>query len=93
MRTEYAGLIDEKFLGQTVTLYGWAHRRRDHGGVIFIDLRDREGLVQIVCDPDRPDVFETADKVRNEFVVEVFSEFIEIYIGSMKSPQFDYTCL
>ena len=63
--------IDEKFLGQTVTLYGWAHRRRDHGGVIFIDLRDREGLVQIVCDPDRPDVFETADKVRNEFVVEV----------------------
>jgi len=54
MRTEYAGLIDEKFLGQTVTLYGWAHRRRDHGGVIFIDLRDREGLVQIVCDPDRP---------------------------------------
>ena len=71
MRTEYAGLIDEKFLGQTVTLYGWAHRRRDHGGVIFIDLRDREGLVQIVCDPDRPDVFETADKVRNEFVVEV----------------------
>ena len=52
MRTEYAGLIDEKFLGQTVTLYGWAHRRRDHGGVIFIDLRDREGLVQIVCDPD-----------------------------------------
>lgn len=57
--------------GQTVTLYGWAHRRRDHGGVIFIDLRDREGLVQIVCDPDRPDVFETADKVRNEFVVEV----------------------
>ena len=50
MRTEYAGLIDEKFLGQTVTLYGWAHRRRDHGGVIFIDLRDREGLVQIVCD-------------------------------------------
>ena len=71
MRTEYAGLIDEKFLGQTVTLYGWAHRRRDHGGVIFIALRDREGLVQIVCDPDRPDVFETADKVRNEFVVEV----------------------
>ena len=76
MRTEYAGLIDEKFLGQTVTLYGWAHRRRDHGGVIFIDLRDREGLVQIVCDPDRPDVFETADKVRNEFVVEVKGWFV-----------------
>ena len=48
MRTEYAGLIDDKFIGKTVTLYGWAHRRRDHGGVIFIDLRDREGLVQVV---------------------------------------------
>ena len=71
MRTEYAGLIDDKFIGKTVTLYGWAHRRRDHGGVIFIDLRDREGLVQVVCDPDRPDVFETADKVRNEYVIEV----------------------
>lgn len=71
MRTQYSGLIDDKYIGQTVTLYGWAHRRRDHGGVIFIDLRDREGLVQIVCDPDRPEVFETADKVRNEFVLEV----------------------
>lgn len=69
MRTQYSGLIDDKYIGQTVTLYGWAHRRRDHGGVIFIDLRDREGLVQIVCDPDRPEVFETADKVRNEFVL------------------------
>jgi len=71
MRTQYAGLIDESYIGQTVTLYGWVHRRRDHGGVIFIDLRDREGLVQIVCDPDRPDVFSTADKVRNEYVLEV----------------------
>ena len=53
MRTEYCGLTDTRFLGQTVTLFGWAHRRRDHGGVIFIDLRDREGLVQVVCDPDR----------------------------------------
>ena len=53
MRTEYAGLVDAKFVGQTVTLFGWVHRRRDHGGVIFIDLRDREGLVQVVCDPDR----------------------------------------
>ncbi len=51
MRTVYSGLVDEKLIGQTVTLYGWAHRRRDHGGVIFIDLRDREGLVQVVCDP------------------------------------------
>ncbi|HIU85178.1 MAG TPA: aspartate--tRNA ligase, partial [Candidatus Aphodousia gallistercoris] len=71
MRTEYAGLISEKFIGQTVTLYGWAHRRRDHGGVIFIDLRDREGLVQVVCDPDRPDVFATAESVRNEYCLKV----------------------
>jgi aspartyl-tRNA synthetase len=71
MRTQYAGLIDDSYIGQTVTLYGWVHRRRDHGGVIFIDLRDREGLVQIVCDPDRPEVFATADKVRNEYVLEV----------------------
>ena len=71
MRTEYAGLINEKFIGQTVTLYGWAHRRRDHGGVIFIDLRDREGLLQVVCDPDRPDVFATAEAVRNEYCLKV----------------------
>lgn len=71
MRTEYCGLINESFIGQTVTLYGWAHRRRDHGGVIFIDLRDREGLVQVVCDPDHPEVFATADAVRNEFCLKV----------------------
>ena len=71
MRTEYTGLINEKFIGQTVTLYGWAHRRRDHGGVIFIDLRDREGLLQIVCDPDTPEVFKTADAVRNEYCLKV----------------------
>lgn len=71
MRTVYSGLVDEKFIGQTVTLYGWVHRRRDHGGVIFIDLRDREGLVQVVCDPDRPYVFQTADKVRNEYCLKV----------------------
>lgn len=71
MRTNYCGLIDEKYIGQTVTLYGWAHRRRDHGGVIFIDLRDREGLVQIVCDPDRPDVFAAAEKIRNEYCLKL----------------------
>jgi len=71
MRTEYCGLIDTRFLGQAVTLYGWAHRRRDHGGVIFIDLRDREGLVQVVSDPDRKETFAIADKVRNEFVLRV----------------------
>ncbi|MEY4748997.1 MAG: hypothetical protein RIQ60_1211 [Pseudomonadota bacterium] len=71
MRTTYAGLVSEALLGQTVTLMGWAHRRRDHGGVIFIDLRDREGLVQIVCDPDRPDMFKAAEGVRNEFCLKV----------------------
>jgi aspartyl-tRNA synthetase len=71
MRTTYCGLVSEALLGQTVTLMGWAHRRRDHGGVIFIDLRDREGLVQVVCDPDRPEMFVTAEGVRNEFCLKV----------------------
>jgi aspartyl-tRNA synthetase len=71
MRTTYCGLVSEALMGQTVTLMGWAHRRRDHGGVIFIDLRDREGVVQIVCDPDRPDMFKTAEGVRNEFCLKV----------------------
>ena len=71
MRTSYCGLVSETLLGQTVTLMGWAHRRRDHGGVIFIDLRDREGLVQIVCDPDRADMFKVAEGVRNEFCLKV----------------------
>jgi aspartyl-tRNA synthetase len=71
MRTEYCGNTDSRYLGKTVTLYGWAHRRRDHGGVIFIDLRDREGLVQVVCDPDRAETFANADRVRNEFVLRV----------------------
>ena len=71
MRTDYCGLIDKRFLGQTVTLFGWVHRRRDHGGVIFVDLRDREGLVQVVIDPDTPATFAIADRVRNEFVVKV----------------------
>ncbi|KAB0575751.1 aspartate--tRNA ligase [Ideonella dechloratans] len=71
MRTTYCGLVSEALMGETVTLMGWAHRRRDHGGVIFIDLRDREGLVQIVCDPDRPDMFKTAEGVRNEFCLKI----------------------
>jgi len=71
MRTTYCGLVSETLMGQTVTLMGWAHRRRDHGGVIFIDLRDREGLVQIVCDPDRPEMFKCAEGVRNEFCLKV----------------------
>ncbi|HEX4986273.1 MAG TPA: aspartate--tRNA ligase [Burkholderiales bacterium] len=71
MRTEYSGLVSSTHLGQTVTLCGWVHRRRDHGGVIFIDLRDREGLVQVVCDPDNAATFAVAEKIRNEFVVQV----------------------
>ncbi len=71
MRTTYCGLVSEALMDQTVTLMGWAHRRRDHGGVIFIDLRDREGLVQVVCDPDRPDMFKTAEIVRNEFCLKI----------------------
>jgi len=71
MRTCYAGQVSEKLLDQTVTLMGWAHRRRDHGGVIFIDLRDREGLVQVVCDPDRAEMFKVAEVVRNEFCIKI----------------------
>ncbi len=71
MRTEYCGKTDPRFLGQSVTLFGWVHRRRDHGGVIFIDLRDREGLVQVVCDPDRAETFATADRARAEYVLRV----------------------
>lgn len=71
MRTTYCGLVSETLMGQTVTLMGWAHRRRDHGGVIFIDLRDREGLVQVVCDPDRAEMFKAAEGVRNEFCLKV----------------------
>ena len=71
MRTNYCGLIDTNYLDQDVHLYGWVHRRRDHGGVIFIDLRDREGLVQIVCDPDNDHSFKIADKVRNEYVLSI----------------------
>ena len=71
MRTTYCGLVSEALMGQTVTLMGWAHRRRDHGGVIFIDLRDREGLVQIVCDPDRAETFRVAEGVRGEYCLKV----------------------
>ena len=71
MRTNYCGFIDKQYLGQSVTLFGWAHRRRDHGGVIFIDMRDREGLLQVVIDPDTPAAFQTADKTRSEFVLKV----------------------
>ena len=71
LRSQYCGQVTEALLGQTVSLCGWVHRRRDHGGVIFIDLRDREGLVQVVCDPDRAAMFATAEGLRNEFCVQV----------------------
>ena len=71
MRTNYCGLVTAEYLDQTITLCGWVHRRRDHGGVIFIDLRDREGLVQVVCDPDRAEVFAIAESIRNEYVVSI----------------------
>ena len=71
MRSHYCGLVTEALLGQTVSLCGWVNRRRDHGGVIFVDLRDREGYVQIVCDPDRPEMFAVAEDLRNEFCIQV----------------------
>ena len=71
MRTHYCGQVTAKELDQSVTLCGWVHRRRDHGGVIFVDLRDREGLVQVVCDPDRAEMFATAESIRNEFVLKM----------------------
>jgi len=70
-RTDYCGRIDRRFLAQAVMLTGWVHRRRDHGGVIFIDLRDREGLVQVVCDPDRAETFATAETLRHEYCIAV----------------------
>ena len=71
MRSHYCGLVTEALSGETVTLCGWVNRRRDHGGVIFVDLRDREGYVQIVCDPDRADMFKVAEDLRNEFCIQV----------------------
>jgi aspartyl-tRNA synthetase len=71
MRTHYCGQVGESLVGKVVTVAGWAHRRRDHGGVIFVDLRDREGLLQIVFNPDTPEVFAQAERVRNEFVLKV----------------------
>ena len=71
LRSHYCGLVTEALTGQAVSLCGWVNRRRDHGGVIFVDLRDREGFVQVVCDPDRADMFKTAEGLRNEFCIQV----------------------
>jgi len=71
MRTHYCGNVDETLTSQEVTVAGWVHRRRDHGGVIFVDVRDREGLVQVVFDPDSQDIFSEAERLRSEFVIQV----------------------
>ena len=71
MRSHYCGQVDETLIGERVTVVGWVHRRRDHGGVIFVDLRDREGLLQVVFDPDRPEIFGEAERLRSEYVLEV----------------------
>ncbi len=71
MRTHKCGELNTQQLGETVSICGWVHRRRDHGGVIFIDLRDRAGLVQVVVDPDVEDTFATAEHVRSEYVLKI----------------------
>ncbi len=71
MRSHYCGQVNESLIGQDVTVTGWVHRRRDHGGVIFIDLRDREGLLQVVFDPDQPEMFAQAERLRSEYVLAV----------------------
>jgi aspartyl-tRNA synthetase len=85
MRSEYCGLISRKHLQQTITVFGWVHRRRDHGGVIFIDLRDREGLLQVVCDPDIPATLQIAETLRNEFVVRVTGKVRERPAGTVNA--------
>ena len=96
MRSHYCGLVTEAQLGQTVSLCGWVNRRRDHGGVIFIDLRDREGYVQVVCDPDRAEMFATAEDVRNEFCVQVIGLVRARPAGTtndkLKSGQIEVLC-
>ena len=71
MRSHYCGQVNESLEGQEVTVAGWVHRRRDHGGVIFVDLRDRDGLLQVVFDPDEPRLFAEAERLRSEFVIQV----------------------
>jgi aspartyl-tRNA synthetase len=88
MRTNYCGAINTQYLDQTITLYGWVHRRRDHGGVIFVDLRDREGIVQIVCDPDNVETFKKAEKIRNEFVLKITGKVRHRLEGTVNTALF-----
>ena len=82
MRSHYCGDLRKVQAGEEVTIVGWVHRRRDHGGVIFLDVRDREGIVQVVFDPDREASFATADSVRNEYVIEMRFAFQSILLFS-----------
>jgi aspartyl-tRNA synthetase len=97
MRTHYCGQVDESLAGQVVTVAGWAQRRRDHGGVIFVDLRDRAGLLQIVFDPDKAEMFAMAERVRNEYVLKVKGLVRTRPPGtanpSLKSGQVEVLCL
>ena len=96
MRTHYCGQVSAAQLDQTVTLCGWVNTRRDHGGVIFVDLRDREGIVQIVCNPTRPQVFAVAEKLRNEFVLRVTGKVIRrepaLVNPKLKSGEIEVLC-
>ena len=85
MRSHYCGQVDEKLIGQTVEVAGWVHRRRDHGGIIFVDLRDREGLLQVVFDPDAAAVFREAERLRNEFVIRVKGRIRERPSGTVNA--------
>ena len=82
MRTHYCGLVTEQLNDQTITICGWVHRRRDHGGVIFLDMRDREGLLQVVIDPDTPEAFATADAARSEYVLKITGRVRARYAGT-----------
>ena len=86
MRSHYCGHVDRSLIGQELTVAGWVHRRRDHGGVIFVDLRDREGLLQVVFDPDDPDMFAQAERLRGEYVLAVKGRLRERPEGTI-NPQ------
>lgn len=93
MRTHYCGSVTEQLIDQTVTVCGWVHRRRDHGGVIFLDMRDRDGLLQVVIDPDTPEAFATADAARPEYILQITGRVRTRYEGTtntnMKSGQIE----
>lgn len=93
IRTEYCGSVTESYIDQSITVVGWVHRRRDHGGVIFLDMRDRDGLLQVVIDPDTPEAFATADKARSEFILKITGRVRRRYEGTtnpnMKSGQIE----